>query len=201
MKSIQIYLALILYVFCYATYGQTETDEKKKPMHPNLISHFIEMRQLMEDDNIKHVDSISGYSIVIPLWWSIRESSHPNLFSGLFPRTKGIVNALAFKVYHKKRHFDLLDFENWIINDYENGESPKWSDKHELISKKEICDFSDIGKAYKVKLLFKGKTYVCCYIMVETSNSYLWIDFTATTETYELNFEKFKSLMENYKTI
>lgn len=173
----------------------------RKGKHGNLVAYLYELEQISGTDNIEHNDSISGYSVVIPLWWKIRETPNSRLFGGTFPTINEIENALIFKAFNKSEYENIKHFENWVIGDYKLGDTPKWSNSHKLLLKKEIEDFNKIGKSYKIQLIWGSKLYYCCYIIVETSNAYLWIDFTATEETYDVNFPKLKNLMSKYKTL
>lgn len=208
----------ILTIFIFAligniSFGQNESTQVEKraqkldslktenSRHGNIVAYFIELEQLNGIDNIEHTDSTSGYRLVIPLWWKIRETPNERLFGGTFPEINEIENALLFKAFDKSEYKNLKDFENWVIADYKMGDTPKWSDSHFIILKKELEEFKDIGKSYKVQLMRNGFMYNCCYIIVETSNSFLWIDFTATQETYDMNFPKLKEILASYKTL
>ena len=193
---------LILLAFCgINSIAQTDSTEVQNGRHGNLVAYLYELRQMSGADNIEHVDSISGYSLVIPKWWKIRETPNESLFGGTFPAVDEIQNALIFKAFNKSEFKNIKEFENWVIEDYKMGDSPKWSNTHKIMLKKQQDEFSDLGKSYKVQLMRNGYLYDCCYIILETSNSFLWIDFTATKETYKLNFPKLKEIMTNYKTL
>lgn len=73
----------------------------------------------------------------------------------------------------------------------------KWS---ESTLKKDLSEFSSVGKAFKVQLKFDDTFYNCCYIIIETSKSYLWIDLTATRETYDIDFKKLEDIMLKFST-
>lgn len=195
------------------SFGQTDSTHVEKKTqkgdslkvengaHGNLVAYLYELEQISGVDTIAHTDSISGYSVVIPKWWRIRETPNASLFGGTFPAIGTVQNALLFKTFAKSDYKSIKDFENWIIADYKMGDTPKWSNSHTLLLKKELDEFKDIGKSYKAQLMRNGYLYHSCYIIIETSNSYLWIDFTATQDTYEVNFPKFKEIMTKYKTL
>ena len=214
MKQTLRILIIVVFTFIGSnSFGQTDTTQVKKRIqkldslktvnakHGNLVAYLYELEQISGIDNIEHTDSISGYSLIIPLWWKIRETPNGNLFGGTFPAIKEIENALLFKAFDKSEYKSIKDFENWVIGDYKIGDTPKWSNSHKILLKKELDEFKDIGKSYKVQLIWDGYLYDSCYIIVETSNSYLWIDFTATKETYDVNFPKLKEIIADYKTL
>ena len=168
--------------------------------HINLPAYLIELEQMSGRDSIIHIDSTYGFQITIPKWWHIRETPL-NLFGGTFPAVDSMENALLFKSFKKDEFKDLADFENWVVKDYSLGQSPQWSSQHKMLLKKELTDFKDLGNAYKVQMLRGNLIYDCCYIIAETSTSYIWIDFTATATTYPKNFDKFKEIVSLFKKL
>ena len=171
--------------------------QDKRFEHKNLPSHFIETMQITGKDNINHVDSLAGYSINIPLWWNVFETPSRNILSGILPKVKGIHNAIAYKVSVKSEFQDFQEYKNKIIADDSVGSHPSWSKDHTLLKKERIEEFEHLGEGYYVEMDWQGLTYCCCYILLETPKTYLWIDFTATPETYETNLEKFRKLLKS----
>ena len=165
----------------------------------NLGAYLYEILQLTGNDNIEHVDPNFGYRIVIPKWWRIRETPNVFMLGGTFPAVDEIENALMLKAYDKGSFEDYSDFEKWVISAYNTGDTPTWSNGHVLKNKEAIEEFKDLGNSYKVVLDWRGSEYYCCYIIVETSKSFLWIDFTATEGTYEVNFSKFQEIMSSFE--
>ena len=165
-------------------------------VHKNLPAHYLETRQMVGEDHIEHIDSLAGYKITVPQYWQIKETPTRNILSGVFSKTHGIENALALKVNLKAEFSDFKEFKDIVIARYEVGDQMKWSQAHQLLKKEKLNVFEKLGDAYYVELQWNGKIYCCCYILVETSTTFLWIDFTATTETYDENFIKFKKIME-----
>ena len=213
MKKTSRIIIIVFAIIANNAFGQTDSIQIEKRAqkldslkvengrHGNLVAYLYELEQISGIDNIKHTDSISGYSLVIPLWWKIRETPSGNLFGGTFPAINKVENALLFKAFDKTKYKNFKDFKNWVIADYKVGDTPKWSNSHKVLLKKELNEFDEIGKSYKVQLMRNGYLYDCAYIIIETSNSYLWIDFTATKETYDVNFPKLKEIMSEYITL
>ena len=100
----------IIIIFAFAlignnSFGQTDSTLVEKraqkldslkaqnAKHGNLVAYLYELEQISGIDNIEHTDSISGYSLVIPLWWKIRETPNTSLFGGTFPAIDEIENA------------------------------------------------------------------------------------------------------------
>ena len=206
------FLAVLTFFISYAEAQQDSTKVKETVTktdsltadstgHTNLEAYLYELEQISGKDNIKHTDSVAGYSLVIPNWWRIRETPNNMLFGGTFPAIEDVENALLFKAFDKSKFDDIDTFERWVIADYRLGDKPKWSRSHSIVLKRELENFEDLGKSYKVQLMWGSSIYHCCYIIIETSTSFLWIDFTATQDTYDVNFPKLESIMANFKTL
>jgi len=43
--------------------------------------------------------------------------------------------------------------------------------------------------------------YIMEYILVETQKSYIWITFTATKETFDVNYDKFTEFISTFELI
>ena len=196
------YLTIYFILFLFGNNCYSQQVEKEQYEHKNLVAYLYELRQISGEDNITHTDTILNYKLNIPIWWKIRETPSITLFGGTFPEIDGIENALLFKSFSKENFDNITDFENWLIREYKIGDVPNWSDgSHKLLLKRELNEFENIGNSYFVQLNRAGQIYYCCYIAVETSNTFLWIDFTATEETYDKNFIKLKEIIENFKII
>lgn len=183
-------------------FSQTDTIKKiETSKHGNLVAYLYELEQIQGIDNIKHTDTLLDYKINIPIWWKIRETPNIFMFGGTLPAIDGIENAILFKSFQKNEFKDLEDFDNWVIKSYKIGEFPKWSNSHTILLKKENEDFKKFGKSYFVQLMRGGKLYECQYIIIETTKTYLWIDFTATKETYNVNLKKFSEILNRFEII
>lgn len=193
---IRLFLSVALFLIGCSSFSQTQPGEDTK--HVNLPAYLIELMQVSGKDSIVHVDSTYSFKITIPKWWRIRETPM-SLFGGTFPAIESIENALVFKCFKKNEYKSIEDFENWVIKDYSMGQTPKWSNQHKILLKKKLTEFQDLGSAYKTQILRGGKIYDCCYIITQTSSAYIWIDFTATAETYSKNFPKFKEVVSLYE--
>ncbi|HBX52832.1 MAG: hypothetical protein A2275_13610 [Bacteroidetes bacterium RIFOXYA12_FULL_35_11] len=168
--------------------------------HGNMWAYLITMMQQSGRDSIPHVDSTYTYSLIIPKWYTVRETNEKNILGGTFPALNNIQSALIFKSFLRKfeiRSFE--DFENWVILETQMGKHPTWSNTHIILEKNEDDLFSDIGKAYRVKMERLGFFYRCEYILVETSKSYVWIDFTSPDESFDEDLLKLKEILKTFK--
>lgn len=169
------------------------------PTDTNTVSQIIKQQKLGQDQlNYNNVEY--GYSVIIPKWWNIKDTPSSNFFGGTFPEIDKSQSALLFKAFDKEKFKTLKNFENWVVSGYKSGDIPKWSEDHKILFKKNLTEFAAIGKAFKVQLKAGDTFYNCCYIIVETSKSYLWIDLTATRETFDANFKLLEKIMLEFKT-
>lgn len=166
----------------------------------NSVSQVIKDQELGKD-KIDYSNPTYGYELIIPKWWEIKEAPSPNFFGGTLPEIGKSKSAILFKAFEKEKFKTFENFENWVIAGYKSGATPKWSEDQKVLFKKNLTEFDSIGKAFKVQLKAGDTFYNCCYILVKTSKSYLWIDLTATRETYDVNFKKLESIMLNFKAL
>jgi hypothetical protein len=185
-KTVVILVLLSLVSFCAVS--------QTKPIILTNVSQIIS-KQNAGQDQIKYIDSAYGYSVIIPKWWDIKETPNPNFFGGTFNEIEKSKSALLVKAFEKQKFNTLQNFENWVISNYKSGDTPKWSTNQKVLFKKNLPEFNTIGKAFKVQLKTEDTFYNSCYIIVETSTSYLWIDLTSTRETYDTNFKQLEKIM------
>ncbi len=177
------------------------TGWAQKNASRNTNSSTIISKQQAGQDNIIFTDSTYGYGVVIPKWWTIKETPSANLFGGTLPEIGNSQSALLIKSFEKDKFKTLNNFEKWVITGYRSGDTPKWSNDQKVLYKKNLTEFANIGKAYKVQLKTEDSFYNCCYIIVETSKAFLWIDLTATRDNYDANFEKLETIMLGFKIL
>jgi hypothetical protein len=197
-----IILLPFLFLILTQVHGQSDTLNNDNNAHKNLHAYLIDLMQIQGNDSILYDPPNLGYTIIVPKWWNIIEPPSPLIFAGSFPAVDSIENAMAIKSFPKE-NFDnnYKDFIDWVIKEYQIGDIPKWSNTHKLLLRNEIDEFKELGPAFKVQLSWRGTIYNCCYIITETPKAYIWIDFTATPTTYDINFTKFKELVRLFKII
>lgn len=146
------------------------------------------------------IDSVHGYKVKIPAWWKAKETN-AFTFGGTFPAIDSVENALFIKIVEKSKFSTLRDFENWVIASYSVGQSPEWSPKVKILLRKNLPDFKRIGNAYRAQFMMGRNIFDCCYVMLEGKNCYIWIDFTATSKTYPVNFPKFTEIINTFQKL
>ncbi|MDH6307370.1 hypothetical protein M2451_000519 [Dysgonomonas sp. PFB1-18] len=198
MKKILLIISGLLFVT--AIYCQTPEDKKEVK---DTIDTYEELRQKQVEagiDNLYYLDSVSGYRVKVPDWLNMRDAmtvGNVRIWGGTLPAVEGIENAIVVKAFDKEEYKSFEDFRKYIAG-YSMGETVKWSNQHAFMGKKELEDYKDIGATYKVYLLWRKLLYHCEYVLVESPTAYLWIDFTATSETFDKNIAKFNEFMQGF---
>lgn len=193
MTRIFLFVFWVLSIQCCL--AQDSPPDNSNPGVDQLIKE-----QAAGKDSLLYTNADYGYSIVIPAWLRISQSP-AGVFGGIFPKVDAVENALAIKAFKKVEVGSMDNFEKWVIRDYIMGQSPRWDADTKVLLKKKLTDFGELGNAWKVQLIWEGNLYDCCYILTETSKGYVWIDFTSTSATYPVNFEKFKQLVSLFKRL
>jgi len=193
-------ITTLLFIFFSAiSYCQTVDSSKIKR---GSFDTYDELRQKQSKDSLEklsYLDSTFNYQVEIPNWLNLRETGTVYAFGGTLPAINGIENALIIKAFDKIKFPTYLDFKKFIIEDLSLGQSPKWSTSHKFMGKKELGKYNNIGDSYKAYFMRGNLLYHCEYVLVETKSAYLWIDFTATQETFDKNFAKFEEFMRGFK--
>lgn len=143
-----------------------------------------------------YINTDFGYEIEIPYWLTIKTKGAPDLWGGTLDAINGIENAIVINSYSKKEFKNLKSFINEKANKYKIGDK---INAQTVLLKNNIDSYKSIGKAFKFQLLNGNKIYHSLFLFTESSNGYLWIIFTATPETYDINISKFESFLEKLK--
>jgi hypothetical protein len=191
---IRILVTLLLGINMQYGYAQTGS------VVTNAQAEKLKIEQAAGKDSLQYMDTANAYQLTVPSWLHIIPT-RASLFGGTFPAVDSIENALVIKSFSKEKIGSLENFEKWVIADYSMGQEPRWGDDVKILLKKKLTEFNTLGNAWKVQLIWGGLLYDCCYIITETSKAFLWIDFTATTTTYPVNFEKLKQVMGLFKRL
>jgi hypothetical protein len=190
----RILLTVLLCTGVQYSYAQASPAER------NAQSEKLMAEQAAGKDSLLYTDTVNAYQLIVPSWLHIMQT-RASLFGGTFPAVDSIENALVIKSFRKEKIGSIGNFEKWVIADYSMGQAPRWGDDVKILLKKKITEFNETGNAWKVQLIWGGRLYDCCYIIAETSKAFLWIDFTATSTTYPVNFEKLKQVVSLFKPL
>lgn len=145
----------------------------------------------------KHIDEANGYSVVIPSWLNEKNQDAPDFFGGTMPAVKGIENAIVVTALEKNKFESFEDFQRIYITGNKFGQPSLFSEHHVWYGSNERdLKKIDHGVSCRIFLFYDNKIYHNQFVLLETSKSYLLVNFTASPETYEENLPKFKEFMK-----
>lgn len=145
------------------------------------------------------VKSGSGYSVEIPEWLNVKGSDETS-WGGTMPAVEGIENAILITSYEKNKFKSFEDFQHIFITGNKFGEETLYSKEHIWYGRNEY-DLKQIknGVRSRVFILYKDHIYHNDFVLLETSKSYLFIQFCSTPETYDTNLPKFNKFLKKLK--
>jgi len=189
MRSIIIIISF-LSLISQVSMAQNHTDKEIKEVH------------LKETDTRMHEDSVFGYRVSIPEWLTVMDTGSDNLWGGVFPPIGEIKNAVMIKVFEKSEFDSFDDFKKTYITGNRFGK-PTLFNKNKLWYGHNERDLHDIknGVSCRVFTMYQGKIYHNQFSLIETTKGYLWIQFTATPNTYSVNLPKFAEFVDSIELI
>jgi hypothetical protein len=146
----------------------------------------------------EYVHSSFNYQVHIPKWLDLKETGTSFSWGGTLPAVEGIENAILIHAFLKNNFESFEDFREYIIEALEFGQAPPWNNSHTFYGKKELGKYKNIGYRYRVYMIWENLMYHCEYILVESNTAYLWINFTSTPETFDINIDKFNEFMNGF---
>jgi hypothetical protein len=197
-----LFLLSLLTLVTIKSFGQTKMDSAKT-VH-EIFTDYNDLRQRSKDHKIVSmymVDSLLGFKAIIPAWLKLKETGSDMLFGGALPAVDGIENAIMIKAFPKKDYADIAAFKDFVIGTWKFGTHPKWSSDVICYGIKDMDDVQGIGKSYRASNFWQNHIYTCKYVLAETKTAFLWIDFTATPTTYEINLPKFDEFLKGLQLL
>lgn len=182
--------------FATCTQAQVATDSAQ--IHRDSFATIDELRAKQAEHDIEqltYIDSTLLFKVVLPNWLKLIDTGSPYFWGGTLPAVDSIENAIVIKSSPKDGNAVFREFEDFVVGKWSFGGHPNWSDEYVCMGIKELPEFSQLGKSYKVYLMNGGLLYHCQYVLIETPATFLWVDFTATQTTFEPNKEKFQEFM------
>lgn len=155
------------------------------------------------NDTVSKQDRFSnldyGYRLSIPSWLKVINTGHEFLWGGTMEPINGIENAIMISGIAKKDYKNLKTLINDKVSKYKMGD--EINENQTFMFRNDLGEVENIGPGYKVQILTKNLPYHCMYVFTETNFGYLWIIFTATPETYNINVEKFKEFLRGLEIL
>ncbi|WBX72845.1 hypothetical protein PG913_08455 [Tenacibaculum pacificus] len=193
-----IFIILFFLLNSCAVKAQNDTINRK-------YKDTKELNAQIEKDKIEsiiYVDSTFGYKVEIPEWLTLRETGNDKILGGTFPEIERIENALMIQGFEKSKFKSFEHFKETYITGNVFGKKTLFSENH-IWYGKSSQEFKEIEKgiSWRVFTFFQNKIYHNNFVLIETNKAFLWIQFVATPETYELNLPKFTEFVSGIEFV
>ena len=175
-----------------------ETNRTTLDMKVFLLPLFILLPFIAFCQSNSKIDSALGYKLEIPAWFQMKETGNTNSFGGTLPAISGIENVILITGFPKADFKSFEDFQTIYLTGNKFGQPTKYSAAHIWYGQKELVKIPN-GVEQRVFILWKNLIYHDKYVLLETNKSFLWIQFVATPETYDINITKFEEFMSRLK--
>jgi hypothetical protein len=151
-------------------------------------------------DLYKYVDSTFSYEVSIPKWLNIKETGNAETFGGTLPVVKGIENAIIIKGFQKEEFKSFEEFITKYITGNKFGKKTLFSDDHYWYGNHELIKIEN-GVREKVFIFWNKAIYYHEFVLLKTPTAFLWVQFTSTPETYDINIKKFDEFLFGLKVL
>lgn len=139
-----------------------------------------------------------GYKVTTPSWLKVINTDDEKIWGGTMPAVNNIENAVLITAYHKTEFTSFDEFVRIYITGNKFGKQTLFSKSHYWYGRNET-EFKQVehGVSSKVFTFYKNNIYHNQFVLLESSNSYLWIQFCSTPDTYDKNLPLFNEFLEN----
>lgn len=154
-----------------------------------------ELKSQLNKDKLEllvYRDGNYGYKTAVPKWLTLLETGDKGIWGGTFPEIDGVKNAIMIKGFQKSEFKSFDHFKETYITGNKFGKQTLYSKNHvwyghNLKNLKKIKH----GVSCRVFTFYQNKIYHNQFVLLETKKAFLWIQFVATPDTYQLNLPKF----------
>ena len=147
----------------------------------------IEEKEIVD---LQYIDSTFSYRVTVPDWLTLMETNDPTLFGGIFPEVDGVENAILIKGFSKSKFKSFAEFKDIYLTGNKFGQPVKWGSEQTWFGQNDLINITD-GVKQKVFIRWGKLIYHNQFVLLESETAFLWIQFTASPETYVQNIGKF----------
>lgn len=193
-----ILLILFIALNTCVSKAQNDTINRKYKNTEDLKS------QIKKDsiESLTRVDSTFGYKTEVPKWLNLKETGNDRVWGGTFPSIGGIENAMMIKGFDKSEFKSFEHFTEIYITGNKFGKKTLYSENHNWYghNPRDLHDIKN-GVSCRVFTFFQNKIYHNQFALIETKKAFLWVQFVATPDTYELNLPRFTEFVEGIELV
>ena len=154
-----------------------------------------------QETKITYTSEEFGYRLQVPESLEVVNTHNPYIFALRFPVVAQAANAFLVKALPKDQYAGFEEMQKAVIESLSREINKQIDGQVYLLDSEPMDEFKETGPALKVHVLDRGIEFVCCYVFAESPKAYLWIDFVATKESYDINFPIMQSLMHDFEIL
>ena len=183
---------LIIFLVQSISFGQQKDDIVYFKDFKKAINKQIENT----GKHVVYIDTICHYNLTIPSWLKLKETGKTGAIGGTFKAENGEEMAFLIKSFSRYTFNTFDEFGKWVVTGMIPGQTVAWSQEHLCLETKELAKTSNGLLNYKVTIAHKGVAYISRYVLAETDNAFLWIEFTATGKNFDTYLNKSEEFLE-----
>lgn len=187
-----LFLLLFILILQFSVSGQ----KKNEPVYYKDFKKAISKQSENSDKQVVYIDTICHYQIKLPYWLKLRETGKTGAIGGTYKAENGEEIAFLIKSFSRFSFNNFDEFGKWVVTGMIQGKPVAWSQEHLCLEKKEAGKTKNGLLDYKVTIAHKGVAYSSRYVLAETDNAYLWIEYTSTGKNAETYMSKFEEFLE-----
>lgn len=166
----------------------------------NKEAFYYKIEAENQNTPFTYIDSLNNYSIEIPQWFNVCQTTPIETFGGTLPDINNNCNAIFILPTQKTKFNSFNEFNEYHILRNVPGQKALFNENliwmgYTEQEKPNNCN----GISYRIFYFSNNNLYKCWFITYESSSAYLLIQFISTEDTFELNREKFNEFLSRIK--
>ena len=191
-------LLAVLFFVAVVVSGQFADTAKLKREQFNSYEELRAKQKKAGIDTLFYLDSTFGFSARVPGWLDLKETGSADRWGGIIQDAGGFGNAILVTGFPKSAFKSFDEFKTIYLTGNKFGQPTKYSSEHIWYGQNDLINMRN-GVKQKVFTFWRNKIYYHMFVLLESTSAYLWIQFTSTPESYDLNISKFNEFMAGFK--
>lgn len=158
---------------------------------------LISILAVSQPSDSTRIDSVYNYQVKIPGWLKVFDKGPSTIFGGTFPAVNGIENAVSIRGYTKTEFKSFAEFKEVFLTGNKFGQPARFDEGQIWYGQNQLIEIEN-GVRQKVFIYWQNKIYHNQFVLLESSNAYILIQFVATPQTYDENISKFEEFMAGF---
>ena len=149
----------------------------------------------------EYVSETFQFQFTPPEGMKLVETGSAFVLKATFPTSADTDNNLTIKISPAYKVGSFQAFQDLIIAANEVGSAPRWSQEHTLLAKEALPPVGEGWPAWRVKLQWREQVYQSQFVLVETPEAYLWINYSATPDSFAADLPHFQAFLASLEVI